>query len=45
MNPDVAQGSAQPGVYRNPFVEQIAEAYLGSGLQMPFITANTCVSV
>lgn len=29
-----------PDVYQNPFVIQVAEGYLGSDLQMPFITAN-----
>ena len=33
-----------PSVYQNPFLVQIAEAYLGSGLCMPFITANTALA-
>ncbi|KAL8287084.1 hypothetical protein RQP46_004090 [Phenoliferia psychrophenolica] len=32
-----------PAVYQNPFVVQVAEAYLGPGLCMPFITANTAI--
>ncbi|KAM0754797.1 hypothetical protein T439DRAFT_377223 [Meredithblackwellia eburnea MCA 4105] len=32
-----------PSVFQNPFCVQIAEGYLGSGLCMPFITANTAI--
>ncbi|KAI5481710.1 hypothetical protein MNV49_002936 [Pseudohyphozyma bogoriensis] len=33
-----------PSVYQNPFCVQIAEAYLGPDLQMPFITANVAIA-
>lgn len=33
-----------PDVYQNPFVIQVAEGYLGSDLQMPFITANVALA-